>query len=86
MVCPVSHSSSPRSSDMIVMVEATRGSFRLVTGSQSKGSYQVKTFGPTKPFLPKKPHAAGHWRSGADLQITAATYSVITRIFRGGKR
>jgi hypothetical protein len=43
MVCPVSHSSSPRSSDMIVMVEATRGSFRLVTGSQSKGSYQVKT-------------------------------------------
>ena len=26
-----------------VAVEATRGSFRLVTGSQSKGSYQVKT-------------------------------------------
>ena len=24
-------------------VEATRGSFRFVTGSQSKGSYQVKT-------------------------------------------
>ena len=26
-----------------VAVEATRGSFRFVTGSQSKGSYQVKT-------------------------------------------
>jgi hypothetical protein len=26
-----------------VAVEATRGSFRLVTGSQSRGSYQVKT-------------------------------------------
>ena len=27
----------------VVAVEATRGSFRFVTGSQSKGSYQVKT-------------------------------------------
>ena len=26
-----------------VAVEATRGSFRLVTGSQNRGSYQVKT-------------------------------------------
>jgi hypothetical protein len=26
-----------------VAVEATRGSFRFVTGSQSRGSYQVKT-------------------------------------------
>jgi hypothetical protein len=33
----------PNKSAGSVAVEATRGSFRLVTGSQSKGSYQVKT-------------------------------------------
>ena len=33
----------PNKSSGGVAVEATRGSFRFVTGSQSKGSYQVKT-------------------------------------------
>jgi hypothetical protein len=33
----------PNKSAGSVAVEATRGSFRFVTGSQSKGSYQVKT-------------------------------------------
>jgi hypothetical protein len=33
----------PSKSAGSVAVEATRGSFRFVTGSQSKGSYQVKT-------------------------------------------
>jgi hypothetical protein len=33
----------PNKSASSVAVEATRGSFRFVTGSQSKGSYQVKT-------------------------------------------
>jgi hypothetical protein len=33
----------PNKSASSVAVEATRGSFRLVTGSQSKGSYQVRT-------------------------------------------
>ena len=33
----------PNKSSGSVAVEATRGSFRFVTGSQSKGSYQVKT-------------------------------------------
>ena len=33
----------PNKSTGGVAVEATRGSFRFVTGSQSKGSYQVKT-------------------------------------------
>jgi hypothetical protein len=33
----------PNKSAAGVAVEATRGSFRFVTGSQSKGSYQVKT-------------------------------------------
>jgi hypothetical protein len=33
----------PNKSSATVSVEATRGSFRFVTGSQSKGSYQVKT-------------------------------------------
>ena len=33
----------PNKSAGSVAVEATRGSLRLVTGSQSKGSYQVKT-------------------------------------------
>jgi len=33
----------PNKSAGTVAVEATRGSFRFVTGSQGKGSYQVKT-------------------------------------------
>ncbi|HST12489.1 MAG TPA: FecR domain-containing protein [Terriglobales bacterium] len=33
----------PNKSSGSVAVEATRGSFRFVTGSQSRGSYQVKT-------------------------------------------
>ena len=33
----------PSTSAGSVAVEATRGSFRFVTGSQSKGSYQLKT-------------------------------------------
>ena len=33
----------PNKSSGGVAVEATRGSFRFVTGSQNKGSYQVKT-------------------------------------------
>jgi hypothetical protein len=33
----------PNKSSGAVAVEATRGSFRFVTGSQSKGSYQLKT-------------------------------------------
>jgi hypothetical protein len=33
----------PNKSAGSVAVEAARGSFRFVTGSQSKGSYQVKT-------------------------------------------
>jgi hypothetical protein len=33
----------PSKSAGSVAVEATRGSFRFVTGSQSKGSYQIKT-------------------------------------------
>jgi hypothetical protein len=33
----------PNKSAGSVAIEATRGSFRLITGSQSKGSYQVKT-------------------------------------------
>jgi hypothetical protein len=33
----------PNKSSGGVAIEATRGSFRFVTGSQSKGSYQVKT-------------------------------------------
>ena len=33
----------PNKSAGSVAVEATRGSFRFVTGSQSKGSYQVQT-------------------------------------------
>jgi hypothetical protein len=33
----------PNKSTGTVAVEATRGSFRFVTGSQGKGSYQVKT-------------------------------------------
>jgi hypothetical protein len=33
----------PNKSSGSVAVEATRGSFRFVTGSQNKGSYQVKT-------------------------------------------
>ena len=33
----------PNKSTGGVAIEATRGSFRFVTGSQSKGSYQVKT-------------------------------------------
>jgi hypothetical protein len=33
----------PNKSSSSVAIEATRGSFRFVTGSQSKGSYQVKT-------------------------------------------
>jgi hypothetical protein len=33
----------PNKSASSVAVEATRGSFRFVSGSQSKGSYQVKT-------------------------------------------
>ncbi len=33
----------PNKSSGSVAIEATRGSFRFVTGSQSKGSYQVKT-------------------------------------------
>ena len=33
----------PNKSTGGVALEATRGSFRFVTGSQSKGSYQVKT-------------------------------------------
>jgi hypothetical protein len=33
----------PNKSTGGVAVEATRGSFRFVTGAQSKGSYQVKT-------------------------------------------
>ena len=33
----------PNKSSGSVAVEATRGSFRFVTGSQSRGAYQVKT-------------------------------------------
>jgi hypothetical protein len=33
----------PNKSAGSVAVQATRGSFRFVTGSQSKGSYQIKT-------------------------------------------
>ena len=33
----------PNKSAGIVAIQATRGSFRFVTGSQGKGSYQVKT-------------------------------------------
>ena len=33
----------PNKSASSVAIEATRGSFRFVTGSQSKSSYQVKT-------------------------------------------
>jgi hypothetical protein len=33
----------PNKSSGTVSIEATRGTFRFVTGSQSKGSYQVKT-------------------------------------------
>jgi len=33
----------PNKSSGSVTIEATRGSFRFVTGSQSRGSYQVKT-------------------------------------------
>src|SRR5262245_24295378 len=33
----------PNKSGASVAIEATRGSFRFVTGSQGKGSYQVKT-------------------------------------------
>jgi hypothetical protein len=33
----------PNKSTGVVALEATRGSFRFVTGSQSKGSYQVRT-------------------------------------------
>jgi hypothetical protein len=33
----------PNKSTGTVAIEATRGSFRFVTGSQGKGSYQVKT-------------------------------------------
>ena len=33
----------PNKSASTVAIQATRGSFRFVTGSQGKGSYQVKT-------------------------------------------
>jgi hypothetical protein len=33
----------PNKSGATVAIQATRGSFRFVTGSQGKGSYQVKT-------------------------------------------